>query len=385
MNFDYSDEHRQLKGQVRRFLTDRCPPAAMRAVLDDPSATLDRTVWREIAELGWLGAVIPERWGGSGLGYIELCAIAEELGRAIAPLPFASSVYFFAEALLMAGSDAQRTKWLPKICDGTAIGCFASSEGPGHLIRPQTVFAAGRLRGVKMPVADGAIADVAVVLAADAGAAGLFLVELDQPDVVRDPLASLDDSCRLARLRFNGVRAEPLGERGAGLSLSDRLFTRAAALLAFEQVGGADRCLEMARDHALQRHAFGRPIGAYQAIKHRLADMYVKNELARSNAYYAGWALAADAPELAVAAAAARLAGCEAFGFASRENIQVHGGMGFTWESDAHLYFRRARHLSLVAGAPGRWSDALVDALTRAPPAATAAPPVATAARAVGA
>jgi alkylation response protein AidB-like acyl-CoA dehydrogenase len=175
-----------------------------------------------------------------------------------------------------------------------------------------------------------------------------------------------------------------VGARGAGIALGDRVFTRAAALLAFEQIGGADRCLEMARDHALQRQAFGRPIGGHQAIKHRLAEMYVKNELARSNAYYGGWALATDAPELTLAAAAARLASCDAFGFAARENIQVHGGMGFTWECDAHLYFRRARHLSLIAGAPSRWSDVLVDALTGTPASPVEADLAVEAARAVG-
>jgi alkylation response protein AidB-like acyl-CoA dehydrogenase len=372
MNFEYSDEHRLLKGEVRRFLADRCPPAAVRAILDDPGAAFDRALWREIAALGWLGAVIPERWGGTGLGYIELCGIAEELGRAVAPLPFASSVYLFAEALLVAGSDAQRAKWLPRIADGTSIGCFASSEGPGWTVRPRTLVAAGRIDGVKIPVADGEIADVAVVLAAEAGETGLFLVELDQSSVRRERLRSLDDSRGLARLHFAGARAEPLGGRGAGAALCDRVFTRAAVMLAFEQIGGADRCLEMARDHALGRRAFGRPIGGHQAIKHRLAEMYVKNELARSNAYYGGWALATNAPELPVAAAAARLAGSDAFGFAAQENIQIHGGIGCTWECDAHLYFRRARHLSLVAGAPSRWIDSLVEALACVPAAAPA-------------
>jgi alkylation response protein AidB-like acyl-CoA dehydrogenase len=365
MNFDYSDEHRQLKDEVRRFLTDRCPPSVVRAALDDPGASLDRTLWRDVAALGWPGAAIPERWGGSGLGYIELCAIAEELGRAVAPTPLSSSVYFFAEALLLAGSDAQRAKWLPRIADGSAIGCFASSEGPGWTVRPRAVVEAGRLKGIKTPVADGEMATVAVVLAAEADTESLFVVELDQPGVLRERLRSLDDSRPLARLRFTGARAEPLGGRGMGMALYEQVFVRAAVLLAFEQLGGADRCLEMARDHALQRHTFGRPIGAHQAIKHRLAEIYVKNELARSNAYYGAWALATNAPQLPVAAAAARLAACDAFGFAARENIQVHGGMGFTWESDAHLYFRRARHLSLVAGAPARWSDVLVDALAR--------------------
>jgi alkylation response protein AidB-like acyl-CoA dehydrogenase len=367
MNFDYSEEHQQLKREVRRLLGHRCPPGAVRAILEHPNGVFDRRLWDDIAELGWLGAAIPERWGGSGLGYIELCAIAEELGRAIAPIPFASSLYFFAEALLLAGSEAQQAKWLPRIASGAAIGCFASSEGPGQTLRPRTGVASGRVEGVKIPVTDGHIADVAVVLANESGAPGLFLVELDQDGVERERLESLDDSRGLAQLRFAGAHAERVGESGAGMQLTDRVFTRAAALLAFEQLGGADRCLEMARDYALQRHAFGRPIGAYQAIKHRLADMYVKNELARSNAYYGGWALASDAAELPVAAAAARLAACDAFGFAARENIQIHGGMGFTWESDAHLYFRRARHLSLVAGAPSRWSDSLVNALARGP------------------
>jgi alkylation response protein AidB-like acyl-CoA dehydrogenase len=138
------------------------------------------------------------------------------------------------------------------------------------------------------------------------------------------------------------------------------VLQRAAVLLAFEQVGGADRCLEVAREYALQRYAFGRPIGSFQAIKHRLADIYVRNELARANAYYAAWALATKAKELPAAAAAARIAASEAFGFASRENIQIHGGIGFTWESDAHLYFRRARHLSLAAGSPAAWCEFLV-------------------------
>lgn len=367
MNFDYSEEHQQLKREVRRFLAQRCPTTAVRAILDNPNAAFDRPLWTDIAELGWLGAVIPERWGGSGLGYIELCAIAEELGRAIAPVPFASSLYFFAEALLLAGSEAQQAKWLPRIADGTTIGCFAASEGPGQTVRPRTVVASGRLEGVKIPVTDGHIADVAVVLACASNVPGLFLVELDQDGVERERLESLDDSRGVAQLRFSGARAEQLGEGGAGMELTDRVFTRAAALLAFEQLGGADRCLEMARDHALQRYTFGRPVGGHQAIKHRLADMYVKNELARSNAYYGGWALASHSSELPVAAAAARLAACDAFGFAAKENIQVHGGIGFTWESDAHLYFRRARHLSLVAGEPARWSDSLVNALARSP------------------
>jgi alkylation response protein AidB-like acyl-CoA dehydrogenase len=155
----------------------------------------------------------------------------------------------------------------------------------------------------------------------------------------------------------------------------EKILDRAAVLLAFEQLGGADRCLDLAREHALNRYTFGRPIGSYQAIKHRLADMYVKNELARSHCYFAAWALAQNAEELPVAAAAARLAASDAFGFAAQENIQVHGGMGVTWESDAHLYFRRARHLSLIAGGPAAWAERLAAALIHKTPAPAIAHP----------
>jgi alkylation response protein AidB-like acyl-CoA dehydrogenase len=368
MDFDYSGEQQQLQQEARRFLEDRCPPSAVRAVLENPELSLDRGLWAGVAELGWLGTVIPEVHGGLGLGYVELCVIAEELGRAVAPVPFASTLYFFAEALLLAGSPAQQAQWLPKIACGELIGCFATAEGPG---RPSgaltTVVEAGRITGTKIPVTDGGIADVAIVLAAAAGVPGLYLVQLEQTAVLRVPLGSLDDSRGVASLSFHGAHAEPLGRPGTGLHLVDRVLQRAAVLLAFEQIGGADRCLQMARDYALQRYVFGRPIGSFQAVKHRLADMYVRNELARSNAYYAAWALETNADELPIAAAAARLAASDAFGFAAKENIQIHGGAGFTWDADPHLFFRRARQLSLVAGAPAVWGEQLAAVLSSGP------------------
>ena len=368
MDFDYSEEQKQLQQEARRFLEDRCPPSAVRAVLENPDLSFDRGLWAGMAQLGWLGTVIPEVHGGLGLGYVELCAIAEELGRAVAPVPFASTLYFFAEALLLAGSPAQQAQWLPKIARGELIGCFATAEGPGRPSGiPATVVEAGRITGTKIPVTDGGIADVAIVLAAAAGAAGLYLVQLGQTAVQRVWISSLDGSRGVASLIFHGAHAEPLGRTDAGLHLVDRVLQRAAVLLAFEQIGGADRCLQMARDYALQRYVFGRPIGSFQAVKHRLADMYVRNELARSNAYYAAWALDTDADELPIAAASARLAASDAFGFAAKENIQIHGGAGFTWEADPHLFFRRARQLSLVAGAPAVWGEQLVAALTSGP------------------
>jgi alkylation response protein AidB-like acyl-CoA dehydrogenase len=363
MNFDYSDEQRQLMQEARRFLDDCCPAARVRAILEDDVHSYDEVLWKSVADLGWLGTSIPERYGGLGLGYVELCALAEELGRVLAPIPFSSTLYFFAEALLLAGSERQCAQWLPRIARGELIGCLATSEGPGLAQGVGCRVESGQLVGTKIPVTDGDVAQIALVLACEAGAPGLFLVELSDPAVARTALESIDDTRGLARLSFEGARVEPLGAAGEGLRLLDQVLCHGVVPLAFEQVGGADRCLESACEHARQRHAFGRPVGSYQAIKHRLADMYVKNQLARSNAYYAAWALAGAMPELPLAAATARLAAEEAFAFAAQENIHIHGGMGFTWEADAHLYFRRARHLSLVAGSAATWSERLVEAL----------------------
>ena len=367
MNFDFSDDQKFLKSEARKFLDAAARSAVVRGVLDDPARSYDVDLWKAVAEQGWLGAAIPEEHGGLGLGGIELCAIAEELGRALAPIPFASTVYFVAEALMLAGSPDQKAKWLPKIAAGEVIGCFATVERPGVLTEGQIQarVEGGKLTGVKIPVTDGDIADLAVVLAKDAGKTGLYLVELAGDGVARETLETLDPTRGAARLTFTGARAEPLGEAGEGMALAEAVLNRAAVLLAFEQVGGADRALEMARDYALGRYAFGRPIGSYQAIKHKLADIYIKNELARSNAYYGAWALNAGAAELPVAAAAARVSACEAFWFAAKENLQTHGGMGFTWEVDCHLYYRRAQQLGLVAGGAKAWKERLVSQLER--------------------
>jgi alkylation response protein AidB-like acyl-CoA dehydrogenase len=365
VNFDYSDDQKFLKNEARKFLEARCGVAVVRGVLDNEGRSYDEALWKGVAEQGWLGAAIPEEHGGLGLGHVDLCAIAEELGRAVAPIPFASTVYFLAEAIMLAGSEEQKARWLPKIAAGEVIGCFATSEGPGA-VTPGSVQAkveSGKLSGVKIPVTDGDIADVAVVLANEGGRAGLFLVEL--AGVKRETLKTLDPTRGVARLTFDGAPAERLGAAGEGFALTEAVFDRAAVLLAFEQVGGADRCLEMAKEYAMGRYAFGRVIAGYQAIKHKLADMYVKNEVARSNAYYGAWALNTNAPELPIAASAARIAASEAFWFASKENIQTHGGMGFTWDVDAHLFYRRSRQLALVAGAPKVWKERLVGQLER--------------------
>ncbi|MEO8813246.1 MAG: acyl-CoA dehydrogenase family protein, partial [Caulobacteraceae bacterium] len=259
-------------------------------------------------------------------------------------------------------------KWLPSIAAGEVIGCFATAERPGVVTegQVQAKVEGGKLTGVKLPVTDGGAADVAVVLAKDGGRTGLYLVELSGEGVKREMLDTLDPTRGAARLTFARAAAEALGEAGEGMALTEAVMNRAAVLLAFEQVGGADRALEMAKGYALERYAFGRPIGSYQAIKHKLADIYIKNELARSNAYFGAWALGSDgAAELPVAAAAARVSAGDAFWFAAKENLQTHGGMGFTWDVDCHLFYRRAQQLGLVAGGAKAWKERLVSQLER--------------------
>ena len=362
MNFDFSDDLKQLRDQARRFLAEQCGPAVVRRSVDEeePFAAL---LWHAMAEMGWIGAAIPEEYGGAGLGYEGLCILAEELGRVVAPVPFASTAYLAAEALLAAGTEAQKREWLPKLADGSTIACFALSEGNGNpnagSIRARAV--GGRLSGVKWPVADGNVANIAIVVARDEqGEIALFLVPLD--GVARRELRTLDPSRDQARFDLDGTAAEKLPEAG-GWATVQRLLDRAAILFAFEQVGGADASLRMACDYARERYAFGRPIGSFQAIKHKLADMYVALELARSNAYFGAWALSADAAELPLAAATARVSATDAFHLASKENIQTHGGIGFTWAVDCHLFYRRSKQLALALGGPPFWKNRLVDLL----------------------
>ena len=367
MNFDFSDDQKFLKSEARKFLEANSSTAQVRKVLDEEDRTHDEALWKAVAAQGWLGAAIPEEYGGLGLGHLELCVIAEELGRAVAPIPFASTVYVLAEAVMLAGDEAQKAELLPKIAAGEVIGALATSEGPGPVTPGsiQATVTGGRLTGTKLPVTDGDVATLALVLAKENGQAGLYLVDLTGEGVGREALQTLDPTRDAAKLSFNGAPAQRLGGAGEGFGLLEQVLDRAAVLLAFEQVGGADRCLEMAKAYALERYAFGRVIASYQAIKHKLADMYVKNELARSNAYYGAWALNTNAPELPVAASAARISASEAYWFAAKENIQTHGGIGFTWEMDCHLFYRRSRQLAVVVGAPRVWKERLVSQLER--------------------
>ncbi len=369
MNFDFSEDQKFLKEQANKFLTEKCPVEVNRRVLEGDDLC-DRDLWKLIVEMGWTGTAIPENYGGLGLGYLELCVIAEEMGRAIAPVPFSSSVYLATEALLVAGSEEQKQKYLPKLASGELIGTLAMSEGakPANPKTIEVTFDGAKLSGTKLPVPDGDIADFAVVVASTAegtsdNTIGLAIVDLNGEGVSKETVKTLDPSRSQARITFDGAPAEAIGPENEGWTLTRRILDRAAVLMAFEQVGGADRCLEIARDYAIERHAFGRQIGSYQALKHKMADMYIANVLARSNSYYGAWALSTDAPELALAASTARVSATEAFHQSSKEMIQIHGGMGFTWEVDCHLFYRRSKNLALALGGAHAWKDRLVSQL----------------------
>lgn len=369
MNFDFSEEQRFIQSQARDFLARECTPARVREVLESEE-THHAALWRQVCELGWPATAIPETWGGLGLGYLELCLIAEELGRAVAPLPFSSSTYLAAELLLAAGTDAQKARWLPGLASGECIGALADAEGvarPGQVRHVR--FENDRLDGDLWPVVDGGCAHLGIVVAQEPGLPGasLVLVELGSAGVGRRPLAAIDPSRKLARLEFHGVPAERLGGPGQGGKLLRSIHERAAVLLAFEQVGLAEACLHMAREYTSNRYAFGRPVASFQAIKHKLADMFVELELARSNAYYGAWALSSGSQELPLAAATARVSATEAARLAAKENIQAHGGMGFTWEFDCHLYYRRAQHLALLLGGTPGWKQRVAECLLASP------------------
>jgi alkylation response protein AidB-like acyl-CoA dehydrogenase len=364
MNFDFPDDIKEMREEAKRFLAAKCQPAVARRILDH-GGSFDKVLWTEMGALGWVGASVPEEYGGAGLGHLAVCALAEEIGYAIAPVPFASTVYLGIEALLMFGSEAQKKAYLPRLASGERIATLAMAEGPGPMVvdRLKARVADAKATGTKVAVPDGDRADLAVVVAQDPRrGAVLALVDLNGPGVKREAVATVDPTRSHATISLDGAKADLLdGCKGA--ADVRRLIDRAAIMMAFEQVGGAQAALERATAYAKERYAFGRPIGSFQAIKHKLADMYVAIELARSNAYYGAWALNAKSAELPIAAAVARIAANDAGWLASKENIQTHGGMGFTWEGDAHLYYRRAKLLGVALGGSGEWKRRLMGEL----------------------
>jgi acyl-CoA dehydrogenase len=358
MNFDFTAEHEQFRHQIRRFFERAAPLQEVRSILEGKVENYSVPIWKGIAELGIPSVTIPEEHGGLGLGAVELCLAAEEVGRALAPIPFLSSVCVFTEAVRLFGSAEQKAKWLPGLADGSVIGTWASDEGHRLSDTKEVRIKSGRISGTLVPVLDGMIAKAMVVLAKNEQRKRvLVLCDLEQSGVERKRVPTIDASRPAARVELSDARVEPLTAEADAVQ---KLLDRAAVLLAFEQLGSAESALSMAREYALERGAFGRKIGSFQAIKHKLADVYAKIELARCHCYYGAWAISTEAPEMHLAAAGARCSATDALEHAAQENIQIHGGIGVTWECNCQLFYRRSRLNALILGSRDQWEDRLV-------------------------
>ena len=361
MNFDFSEEQKLLQHTAREYLTENSSLAHVREIFE-ADAGYSKQLWKGVAELGWLGVAIPEEYGGAGYSYLELAMIAGEIGQALAPIPFGSTVYLASEAISRVGDDDQKKQYLTGIAAGDLIGTLAATENVGTLTQESisATFADGKLSGTKLPVPDGDTADFAIVLANEGDGQSLVIVDLNAAGIERTRLTSLDSTRPQAKLVFNDAPATRLGDAGAGWSITQDVYTRAAVLMAFEQLGTADRAFQITFDFVMNRYAFGRPIGSFQSLKHRMADLYADRELARSNCYWAAWALENDDAELSIAAASAKISASEALDKTTVEMIQMHGGVGYTWEYDCHFFYRRAKVLAHTLGTTGAWREKLI-------------------------
>jgi alkylation response protein AidB-like acyl-CoA dehydrogenase len=364
VNFAFSEEQEELRRSVRRFLEDKSPVSEVRRLMETTEG-YDPKVWAQMAnELGLQSLHIPEAYGGQGFSFVELVVVLEEMGRALLAAPFFSTVCLAANAILNAGTEEQKEALLPGIASGETIATLAFTEPSGKWDANGITMEAApdgsggyTLDGTKMFVLDGHTANLVVVAARSAGSGGtegisFFTVAGDAPGLTRTALPTMDQTRKQAKLEFSGVSARLLGEEGAGWAALSKTLDQVAVCLAAEQVGGAQRCLDMSVEYAKVRIQFGRPIGSFQAIKHKCADMLLEVESSKSAAYYAGWAAAEDNDELPVVASLAKSYCSEAYFHAAAENIQIHGGIGFTWEHDAHLYFKRAKSSEILFGDP---------------------------------
>ena len=358
MNFAFSDEQEELRAAVRRFLAEKSPETEVRRLMDTTEG-YDPAVWSQMADqLGLQSLTIPEEFGGSGFTYVELLVVLEEMGAALLCAPFFSSVALAANALLTSGDDESKKAYLPGIALGETIATLAITEDNGRWDFGGIELTAAKkgdgwtLNGHKMYVIDGHTANLMVVVARTPAGVTLFAVQDDAPGLTRTPLPTMDQTRKQARLEFSDTPAVLIGtDGGAEVGLSKTLDLAAVALAA-EQVGGAQHVLDASVEYAKTRIQFGRPIGSFQAIKHKCADMLLEVESAKSAAYYAAWAAAEDSDELPVVASLAKSYCSEAYFHAAAENIQIHGGIGFTWEHPAHLYFKRAKSSELLLGDP---------------------------------
>ena len=358
MNFAFTEEQEELRKTVRSFLESKSAESAVREQMET-EAGYDAAVWSQMAEqLGLQGLAIPEEFGGSGFSFVELGIVLEEMGRALLCAPFFSSVVLAANTLLLSGDAAAQAKYLPGIASGETIATVALTEPSGKWDESGvTTEATGSgsdftITGTKSFVLDGHTAGLIIVAARTAKGVSLFAVDADAAGLTRTALSTMDQTRKQAKLEFAGTPATLIGTEGDGWNVLSKVLDLVAVGLAAEQVGGAQKVLEMAVEYAKVRVQFGRPIGSFQAIKHKCADMLLEVESAKSAAYYAGWCAAELNDELPSVASLAKAYCSEAYFHAAAENIQIHGGIGFTWEHPAHLYFKRAKSSELLFGDP---------------------------------
>ena len=366
MDFAFTAEQEELRAAARAFLSDHSSSEAVRRAMASDLG-FDAELWKRIGhDLGWTSVHIPEAYGGSGLGYVELVALLEVMGEWLLCAPFFSSVCLAANAILAAAGESQKSEWLPGIAAGRTIAALAFDEAAAHGSRFACEATARRdggdyvLAGRKRFVLDGHCAELLVVAARSPGSRGqdgvsLFAVPAAAAGLERRALPTMDSTRRLADVELRDVRvpvSARLGDEGSGAAALARALDLAAVALAAEQVGGAQRCLDMAVGHAKERIQFGRPIGSFQAIKHTCADMMVAVESARSAAYYAGCVAAEGGDDLARVASLAKAWCSEAYFRCAADALQVHGGVGFTWEYDVHLHLKRARAGESFLGLP---------------------------------
>ncbi len=358
MNFAFTDEQEELRKTVRSFLENKSSEEAVRELMETEDG-YDAAVWSQMGEqMGLQGLSIPEEFGGSGYGFVELGIVLEEMGRALLCAPFFSTAVLAANTLLQSGDEAAKAKYLPGIASGETIATLAYTEPSGKwdesgITMEATAAGDGyTLSGTKSFVLDGHIAGLIIVAAKTGAGTSLFAVDGDAAGLTKTSLSTMDQTRKQAKLDFSNTPATLIGEEGKGWDTLDTVLDLAAVALAAEEVGGAQKVLEMAVEYAKVRVQFGRPIGSFQAIKHKCADMLLEVESAKSAAYYGMWCASEMNDELASTASLAKAYCSEAYFHAAAENIQIHGGIGFTWEHPAHLYFKRAKSSELLFGDP---------------------------------
>jgi alkylation response protein AidB-like acyl-CoA dehydrogenase len=356
MKLAYSAEQNELRDSARRFLADRIPLSRVRELMDSEDGT-DEKVWQYAgSQLGLQGIAIPEEYGGAGFSFAEQAIVLEELGAALYPGPYLASAVLASTALLASTDEAAKHDLLPGIASGDTIATLAFTEDDGSWEPDAIRLAATQdgdswlLDGHKSFVLDGNTATLLLVVARTADGLGLFAVDGGASGLARTPLATLDQTRRLSRCEFHAVPARLIGTPGEAEAILSRTLDVAAIALAAEQLGGAQRALDMAVEYAKLRHQFGRAIGSFQAIKHRCADLLLEVESLRSAVVYAAAAVAEDSAEVPVVAALVKALASDTYFHVAAENIQIHGGIGFTWEHDAHLYFKRAKASELFLG-----------------------------------